>query len=156
MKNLNFKKEYNVCVSYKLAKKLYQIGFQVGTPQCITQYTRDYIYDGDPQHPESHKKGEIDMFGFWHKNNLVEKDVFECPTVDVLITWLLFYHNIYVMAVPEMDANNNVVWYYETRRLENNRISSTRNGFYQSRIEAIESGLEAAVDAILVQMNTTI
>lgn len=147
MKNL--KNEHEVMVGYQLAEKLYRIGFVSGTEHCIIQYDSDFVYDGDPQHPESHRKGEIRVYNFYHKNNGEERNLFECPTIEHLVAWLLVVHHIYVNAVPTVNMKNSVHWEFEIMHIKDGHISKTRSGFYDSRTEALLTGIESVVDAMV-------
>ena len=46
-------------VSLKLAKELKAIGFDNYCSYMYNVYTSKFVYDGDPDHPESHEKGEV-------------------------------------------------------------------------------------------------
>lgn len=146
-----FANEYNVPVSFILAEKLYKLGYAVGTHRCITRYDSDFIYDGDPEHPESHKAGEIHIYDFWHRNNKEEKTLFECPFIEELVAWLLTVHHIYIYAVPTLECNYGMRWYCETMRLEQERITRTCSGNFPSRMEALMAAAENVIDELLKQ-----
>ena len=65
--------------SFELAKKLKKYGFVEPCMHSYTQYTSDFVYDGDPEHPESHKKGDIHIYNFYNTNDDNER-LTQCPT----------------------------------------------------------------------------
>ena len=141
--------EYYVPVSYELAEKLYRLGFCAGTPQCITRYDSDFVYDGDPEHPESHRKGDIRMYDFYHKNSADEPGLFECPTVEMLSAWLLLEHGIHVSSNPHQKDDKSWEWYYIIMSLDKDMVENRDSRYFGTRIQATLAGICEAVDKLL-------
>lgn len=51
-------------INFETSVLLKESGFNRHTDYCITQYPDDYVYDDDPEHPSSHKAGEIRVYNF--------------------------------------------------------------------------------------------
>ena len=83
-------------VSYNIAKALKRIGYNEGTSQCITQYEDDFVYDGDPNDPESHKAGDIRSYHIYFRNSDTDygPNMCEMPTLVEVQTWLREKKNI--------------------------------------------------------------
>ena len=142
--------EYNVPVSFRLAEKLYRLGYAVGTPQCITCFDSDFVYDGDPGHPESHKAGEIRMYGFYHKNNQKEPGLFECPSAEMLSAWLLTEYQIHVSPKPSFRKDGSLGWTYSVVYLLLNGKEIQFDAIYETRTQATLAAMEAVIDEILI------
>lgn len=75
--------------------------FSVGTRTAFIKYKKNYVYDGDPNHHESYKKGQIkEYLDFYitnngysdHSNNYYE--FYERPTQALLAKWFREHHKI--------------------------------------------------------------
>lgn len=85
----------NKIVTYKIAKELKNIGYAEGSDYCITQFDDDFIYDEDPNHSESHKKGDIRLYNMYYKNNDDYIDnMCEAPLWNDVKDWLREKKNI--------------------------------------------------------------
>lgn len=141
--------DYDVLVSHALAEKLYRLGFQVGTPQCITRYDSDFVYDGDPEHPESHKAGEVHLYDFWHKNNNEENNLFECPTIEMLAAWLLDTYQIHVAPSPHVIPGESWQWSFVIMSMTKIGTDDKQDKLFDSLPEAWMAGAETVVDVLL-------
>lgn len=101
-------------VGFETAKLAKEKGYSVGGTSEYTLYKKKYVYDGDPTHPESHKKGEVRYNDSWyHKNGETPFDkpnesyeVFEAPTQSLLQKWLRDEKGIdIVINTHSMDVN---------------------------------------------------
>lgn len=138
-----------VPVNYELAEKLYRLGFRVGTPQCITRFDSEFVYDGDPGHPESHRIGEIRMYDFYHKNSVDEPGLFECPTVEMLSAWLLMEHGIHVSCNPHRKDETTWDWYYIIMTLDKQAREIRCNRYFDTHLQALMAGVNQVVDELL-------
>ena len=67
---------------FELCKLLKSVGYKQGSDKFFVIYNEDYVYDEDPDHPESHKKGEISVYNMYHKNNNDDINYYELPTLE--------------------------------------------------------------------------
>lgn len=74
-------------VSFELAKKLKKLGFNEPCMHSYTKYTSDFVYDSDPDHSESHKKGEVRIYDFWNRNNENGKHTYSMPHLYEVQRW---------------------------------------------------------------------
>lgn len=93
-------------VSFELAKLAKEKGFSIGNSLYYVKYHSDYIYDYDPNHPESHKKDDIRLkYNVYHKNSEKHYDIsnehfniYEAPTLELIHKWLRENHNMYILV----------------------------------------------------------
>lgn len=83
-------------VSFELAVKLKEKGFNQPCMHSYTQYTSNFVYDGDPDHPESHKKGEIHIYDFYNTNDDNGRTTYSMPTISQVLKWLREEKKIFV------------------------------------------------------------
>ena len=81
---------------FKLCKLLKNAGYKEGSDKFFIEYQEDYVYDEDPNHPESHKKGEIRVYPRYYKNSNEGPNYFEMPTLEDINMWLLNETGFYV------------------------------------------------------------
>ena len=84
--------------SLELAKKLKKIGFNEPCDYSYTVYTSDFIYDGDPDHHESHKKGDIHIYDFYNTNSDNEEHSYSMPHLYDVQAW---FRNRGIIIIPE-------------------------------------------------------
>lgn len=80
-------KEESYLTDYDMCVALSKIGYCQGSNYGIVKYAEDYIYDEDPTHPESHKKGDIEIVRFYTKNK-EDNNVYEVPLIYEVGKWL--------------------------------------------------------------------
>ena len=83
-------------INFESAVLLKEIGFNHVTNLSIVKYTDDYVYDSDPEHPESHKAGEIRVDRHsWVPNE--HTNAYPMISITDAIFWLLheYGYNIY-------------------------------------------------------------
>lgn len=97
---------YSNYVSFEIAKLAKECGFSEGSNNSYCEMQDDFIYDGDPNHPESHKKGEIRIYSFYNINKENEEHTYEIPTYGKLIDWLAIEHNLLVS--PTVNAEKSI------------------------------------------------
>jgi hypothetical protein len=76
-------------VSLKLAKELKAIGFDNYCNYMYNVYTSKFVYDGVPDHPESHEKGEVRVYDIYNKNSENTKHQYSMPHVFDVQLWFL-------------------------------------------------------------------
>ena len=81
---------------FELCKLLKSVGYKQGSDKFFVIHNEDYVYDEDPDHPESHKKGEISVYNWYHKNNNDDINYYELPTLEEINNWLLKEKRFYV------------------------------------------------------------
>ena len=81
---------------FELCKLLKKAGYKEGSDKFLVEYTEDYVYDEDPNHPESHRKGEMRVYNMYHKNNNDDINHYELPTLEEINNWLLKEKRFYV------------------------------------------------------------
>ena len=97
---------------FNFAKNLNTLGFNDQCDLSLTKYKSDYVYDEDPEHPESHKAGEIrcrEGKFINQDNKYFEKYGF--PELNKLEAWLRFKYDICLVITPEYITDGE---YYNT------------------------------------------
>lgn len=96
-------------ISKKTAKLAKNKNFDLGVYNSYVIYKKDYVYDDDPDHPESYKKDQVEMSNFYHKNSVDGFDmsnnsyeVYSAPTQSHLQCWLRETHKIRVLIVQKI------------------------------------------------------
>lgn len=133
-------------VNFELAKKLRKLGFDDACNMSYTEYQSDYVYDGDPEHPESHKKGEIGIYDFWNRNSENEKHSYSMPHVYDVQRW---FRERGLSVEPFLDntcveniANGQEIWRYKIKDIKRNTEISSRK--YSKYEDAVIDGLLTA------------
>lgn len=90
--------DYNMCVT------LSKLGYCEGSEYGITQYTEDFIYDGDPSHPESHKKGDIEVMRLYTKNKK-DMGLYEVPLIYEVGKWLRDNKKLNIMVEYDVEKH---------------------------------------------------
>lgn len=86
------KQEAYICVCFLLKK----LGYKEGSRASVVVFDDNYIYDEDPDHPESHKKGEMRFYDHYYKNSDEDTNRCEMPTLEEINMWLLKQKGYYV------------------------------------------------------------
>ena len=94
---------------YNIAKYFAKNGLAIGSTLGIAKYKDDYIYDEDPNHPESHKKGEIHVTNFYNKNDK-NSFVYELHCSEVYLSWLAVDKSLYVRFNVLKNVEGNIYW----------------------------------------------
>ena len=81
---------------FELCKLLKKAGYKEGSDKFLVEYTEDYVYDEDPNHPESHRKGEMRVYDHYYKNSDEDTNRCEIPTLEEINMWLLKQKGYYV------------------------------------------------------------
>lgn len=96
----------DILVDFETAKLAKENGYSNGCDIAYIHYLTEYIYDGDPEHHESHKKDEIRGSKFWTQNNhnpfdssCKEYTVYEAPTQSLLQKWFREKHGIHILIL---------------------------------------------------------
>jgi hypothetical protein len=120
---MNINKEILIedVVSFETAKLAKDAGYSNGTQLIYVQYGDNFIYDDDPEHPESHKKGEIRSYNIWHHNGFDwsndnesnKDDIYEVPSHSMLYKWLRKHFNVQInILFVDTVLNNKPLFYY--------------------------------------------
>lgn len=101
---------------FDFAKNLSTLRFNDQCDLSLVKYKSDYVYDEDPEHPESHKAGEIRCRNGFYINEQVEitpKDFerYAFPEFNKLEAWLRFKYDICLVITPEYITDGE---YYNT------------------------------------------
>lgn len=149
-------------VGFNIAKLAKEKGYTNGSYATFTHYHKKYVYDGDPTHPESHKKNEVrsdnSMFHINHSPydfSGKHYTIYEMPTQSKLQAWLRDNHliNINVVFKPnikkwdfvpadmKLDGKGYTKFYFEYFTLHKDR----RFDKYE---DALEEGLLEALKLI--------
>lgn len=97
---------YSNYVSFEFAKLAKECGFSEDSNHSYSEMQSDYVYDNDPNHPESHKKGEIKIYSLFNRNKENNEHTYEIPTYGKLIDWLAIEHNI--LVAPTINSEKNM------------------------------------------------
>lgn len=80
-------------ISFEVAKLAKEKGFQLGNRKSYCHYHKTFTYDGDPNHPESHRKNDVKLnYDFYTVNNAgtpldisnKHYTIYEAPTQSLL------------------------------------------------------------------------
>ena len=88
---------------FETARLLRNAGYRVGYQVFYHRFPSDFVYDGDPSHPESHKAGDVRIYRFWFKNNEREdRHSYEAPLQSDVVVWIIHrYHLLLVVETVE-------------------------------------------------------
>lgn len=142
---------FDQIILHELAELAKQVGFSNGGFSTYVKYLVDYNYDGDPNHCESYKAGEIKLeYGLFHKNNNVDFSsersiLYEAPTQSLLQQWLRGNH-IYVTV-----ASNNLTCHFPMIQIldyDGSTLKGPEYKNFKTYEEALEFGLQEALNLI--------
>lgn len=94
---------------YNIAKYFAKNGLSIGSRKGIVKYKSDFIYDEDPSHPESHKKGDINVVNFY-TNNKDTDSIYELHPFEVYLSWLAVNKSLYVRFNVLKNVEGNIYW----------------------------------------------
>lgn len=122
--------------SFELAKKLKKYGFVEPCMHSYTQYTSDFVYDGDPDHPESHKKGDIHIYDFYNTNDDNERTTYSMPHLYEVQRW---FRDRGIIANPEFEEREDKRgWTSNSYHIETG-VSSYYPKLYKTYEEALQN-----------------
>ena len=106
-------------ITFEIAKLLKDVGYQNGSHNVFIEYHKKFVYDGDPEHHESTKKGEVQFDSdFYTVNNYKDYDmsnkfstVYESPTHGEICDWLIEKHSIFCNVWPTYQYENKPIQY---------------------------------------------
>lgn len=144
-------------ITFDTAKLAKEKGLKLGSRKSYVRYKKSYNYDGDPNHRESYKKGDVsldyDFYMINGENKLGDLsnnvyDLYEAPTQSLLQKWLREVHGINVIS----DTDITLSWVYKIQSLH---PKASYTGKYKSSAyvystyeEALEKGLQEALKLI--------
>lgn len=145
----------DIRIDFQTAKLAKEKFFCAGNRSIFTHYHKGYTYDGDKNHPESHRKNEIREDNSFYTINGHGSDssnkyytLYERPTQSSLQKWLREKHNIIITITHwTKQPVNGEMWDncfdYDFQQLENH--GTTPHKTYE---EALEEGLLTALKLI--------
>jgi hypothetical protein len=87
--------------TFQQSKLLKKAGYSNGSNEFYIEYHKTYVYDGDPDHPESQKKADIRLdSGLYIVNNSFSDvsnnycALYEAPQQWQVVEWFRVKHNI--------------------------------------------------------------
>ena len=133
-------------ISFETAKLAKEKGFCNGSDGCYFQFTEDYIYDDDSNHPESYKKDEIRFYEFFHRNDF-KHDYCEAPTQSLLQKWLREKHHLIIIVAYQYEHDSTPYSYWSYKESQSLPINQWVN-YLKTYEEALEMGLQDALKLI--------
>jgi hypothetical protein len=134
-------------ITFDIAVLAKKYGFSVGTRAVFIKHKKSYVYDGDPNHGESYKKGEIAEDGdFYTRNNSIYdlsgtyNEIYERPTQALLTKWFREIHKIDIHILRSFSMFNS--YHYEI--VIDNADFETKNQQYVEPNRTYEQALEDA------------
>lgn len=82
-------------VDYDTAVMLKDLGHHEGADYYAVRHAEDYTYDGDPTHPESHKRGEVSIYR-GYDDNRHDSNCVSLPAWHDVEDWLREKHGIHI------------------------------------------------------------
>lgn len=95
-------KEEAYVTDYEMCVNLSKLGYCEGSEYGITQYTEDYVYGEDPNHSESHKKGDIEIIRLYTKNK-EDRWLYEVPLIYEVGKWLREKRDINIIVTYDIE-----------------------------------------------------
>lgn len=141
-------------VTFQVAKLAKEKGLQLGSRKSYCHYHKTFTYNGNPNHPESHRKNDVRLdHDFYIVNNAgtpldisnKHYTIYEAPTQSLLQKWLREVHNIHVWLIPASDTTYRA-WY--SNKLELDLIKTNHTESFLVYEEALETGLQEALKLI--------
>lgn len=128
---------------------LCELGYKSGENYSIHKMTEDYVYDDDPNHPESYKAGDIRIHEFYFKNDekSIEEQKFEWVDLQEAADYIS--DNYLVTVVPKFRPKD---FFYEVVLFNDSdyKIKEPCTPFV-SREEAFEVMLTQIAESIIEQ-----
>jgi len=142
--------DYCIIADFDMSVRLAGHGFSVGSDRCIVRYDSDFVYDGDPHHAESHKKGDVRIYNLYMKNGPDEPGAFECPDINTIISWLLLTYGIYADAVPVIAENGTFGWVDSIHCISDNEraIHTFQGTVHNTRFDALATAVNRCLDRL--------
>ena len=136
------------CVEFMTAKLLRKAGFRRGSAAFYHRYPSDYVYDGDPSHPESHRKGEVYLYTMYLKNDVKEdRYSYEAPSQQEVVEWLI--GNYHLLVVVDTAKGGGFVAHVKRLGEMEPLCTSKAFPFYRMAVEAgIQLVLRRALDLL--------
>lgn len=87
------------CVEFSTAKLLRKAGYRLGSHYYYHRFPSDFVYDGDPSHAESHRKGEVRIYSDYFVNNEKEdRYSYEAPLQSDVVAWMIEKYRVLVVV----------------------------------------------------------
>ena len=140
-------------ISFETAKLAKEKGYSNGSGTLYIQYHESYVYDEDPNHPESYKKNEIRMEEYYTINNSKPYDIsneyytqYEAPTQSLLQKWFREIHHINCRV-----ASNSLICHFPMNGIleeDGEQMCGPKLIICKTYEEALEMGLQEALKLI--------
>jgi hypothetical protein len=139
-------------VTFKQAKRLKKLGYVSGSQSSYIRHKKTYVYDNDPSHSESYKKGDIHFSYDWYYINSKNYDssyweAYEAPLFQEALDWIRDTYDIWMYAAWDFNSKS---WYYCIQFLTSDSVSIQQHNF-PSQFDAIS----AAFDRTLKHLKNT-
>ena len=140
-------------ITFETAKLAKEKGYKGGTKNVFTKHHSSYEYDGDPNHSESYKEGDVRYdSNFYTVNGVPFGDVsneyytlYERPSQSSLQKWLREEHKIEIKTAEEGRGYRS--WY---KKKDGKRWVHALGGYTHKPTyeEALEKGLQEGLKLI--------
>lgn len=140
-------------ISFETAKLAKEKGYKNGNSNIFTEYHSTYDYDGDPNHRESYKKGDVSPdSNFYMVNNEANigdlsnehYTLYERPTQSLLQKWLREIPKISIV-IDDFITNEKIRYYHKVENLGWQDANSCEEP-YETYEEAREDALKIALN----------
>lgn len=128
------------------------IGGDSFTEASAVQYTQNYVYDGDPDHPESHKKGEVRVYEHnlhWFPDEPLNRNHYPMSTIYEVATWLR--EKLHVDA--EVHRANTKERHYTAHVYLPDHSQMECSDLYNKFEDALLGAIELAVSELIKKQN---
>lgn len=138
-------------VDYDTAVMLKDLGYHEGADYYAVQHAEDYTYDGDPTHPESHKRGEVSIYRGYDDNRHDSNCVSMPPWHDVE-DWLRDRHSIHVGTAISRIPTRHWSWAIMDVNTDD-LIDDSGVECYDTHGKALAAGIKRAVKLLSTNFN---
>lgn len=125
---------------YNIAKYFAKNGLSIGSRQGITKHKTDYVYDEDPSHPESYKKGDIKIYDLYVINK-EDKEIFELHTYEEYLSWLAVDKSLYIRFNVLKNIEGNIYWTFSLFNTKNAKELKTVYAHCKSYSDVMEKAV---------------
>lgn len=130
---------------YKIAKYFAKNGLLIGSRKGILKYKTDYNYDNDPTHPESHKRGDVQVLNLYVINKEY-KEIFELHSYEEYLRWLVNSKSLYIQFNILKDKKSNIYWTFSFYNVKNAELLKTVYKHCTDYNDALEKAISYIAD----------
>lgn len=129
----------NDYADFELSQKLKEYGYNQWAEYCVTMYDEDFVYDEDPEHPESHKAGDVIVYDFNNKNCDNGDNTYSMPHLYDVQKWLRKNHGI-ILTIESCSKG-----FYAAIRLSCDIHNKITFGCYEEYPDALLNGCKRSL-----------